>query len=65
MADQPGREGVRSLLSKLENQASLTDEELGQLQSQVDELERRAESHHETSVSQHHTGAAFMDPDQE
>jgi len=44
------------LVAKLRSKATLSDEELGELQTRIDQLEGSAmATHHETHATKHHT----------
>jgi hypothetical protein len=53
-------EKVYAILYKLQQKGALTSEEIGTLQSTIDQLEQRGRSSHHETTSHHHT-TAFLD----
>jgi len=64
MAEVPSRDRIDAIMLRIQRKATLTDEEVRDLQSHVDQLERQGlarSSHHETT-SHHHTSALLDVP---
>lgn len=58
---EASRTQAHEALRKLQQKASLSDQELASLQSYINVLEQRSRSHHDTT-SHHHT-SVFAEPE--